>query len=100
MLVGLLVVVPAVFFLYGILRDRRRLSNAIWLGITLVMLLLLLAEVGRDNPVLSLPLLFGFMLAVLGLLLLPLALLANGVVMVRREAARSATCCRCSQASP
>ncbi len=85
MLVGLLVVVPAAFFLYGILRDRRRLSNAIWLGITLVMLLLLLAEVGRDNPVLSLPLLLGFMLAVLGLLLLPLALLANGVVMVRRE---------------
>src|SRR5687768_10908335 len=66
-------------------RDRRRLSNAIWLGISLVMLLLLLAEAGRDNPVLSLPLLLAFVLAVVGLLLLPLALLANGLVMVRRE---------------
>lgn len=85
MLVALLVVVPAFFFVHGVLRDRRRLSNAIWLGITLVMLLLLLADAGRNNPVLSLPLLAGFVLAVIGLLLLPLALLANGVVMVRRE---------------
>ncbi|MEU0880938.1 YdcF family protein [Lentzea sp. NPDC005914] len=85
MLAGLLFVIPASIFLYGMVRDRRRLSNAVWLGITLVMLLLLLAEAGRDNPVLSLPLLLAFMLAVLGLLLLPLALLANGLVMVRRE---------------
>ncbi|NKE59479.1 YdcF family protein [Lentzea sp. PSKA42] len=66
-------------------RDRRRLSNAVWLGITLLMLLLLLAEAGQDNPVLSLPLVLAFVLAVVGLLLLPLALLANGLVMVRRE---------------
>ncbi|MEV6239177.1 YdcF family protein [Lentzea sp. NPDC051838] len=85
MLAGLLFIVPASIFLFGMVRDRRRLSNAIWLGITLLMLLLLLAEAGRDNPVLSLPLLFAFMLAVVGLLLLPLALLANGLVMVRRE---------------
>lgn len=85
MLVALFVVVPAAFFVYGVLRDRRRLSNAVWLGITLVMLLLALAEAGRDNPVLSVPLLLGFMLSVVGLLLLPLALLANGVVMLRRE---------------
>ncbi|KJK42774.1 hypothetical protein UK23_35765 [Lentzea aerocolonigenes] len=85
MLAALLFVIPALVFVYGMVRDRRRLSNAVWLGITLVMLLLLLAEAGRDNPVLSLPLLLAFMLAVLGLLLLPLALLANGLVMVRRE---------------
>lgn len=85
MLAGLLFVIPALIFLFGMVRDRRRLSNAVWLGITLVMLLLLLAQAGRDNPVLSLPLLLVFMLAVLGLLLLPLALLANGLVMVRRE---------------
>lgn len=85
MLAALLFLIPAVFFVYGMLRDRRRLSNAVWLGIALVMLLLLLAEAGRDNPVLSLPLVLAFMLAVLGLLLLPLVLLANGLVMVRRE---------------
>lgn len=85
MLAALLCLIPASFFVLGVLRDRRRLSNAIWLGITLVMLLLLLADAGRDNPVLSLPLALGFVLAVIGLLLLPLALLANGVVMVRRE---------------
>ena len=85
MLAGLLFLIPASFFVYGVVRDRRRLSNAIWLGITLVMLLLLLADAGQDNPVISLPLLLAFVLAVLGLLLLPLALLANGLVMVRRE---------------
>ncbi|HEX7305486.1 YdcF family protein [Lentzea sp.] len=85
MLAALLFLLPASFFVLGMLRDRRRLSNAIWLGIALVMLVLLLADVGRDNPVLSLPLAFGFLLAVVGLLLLPLALLANGLVMVRRE---------------
>lgn len=85
MLAGLLFLIPAAFFAYGMLRDRRRLSNAIWLGISLVMLLLLLAEAGQDNPVISLPLILAFMLAVLGLALLPLALLANGLVMVRRE---------------
>jgi uncharacterized SAM-binding protein YcdF (DUF218 family) len=84
-LAGLLFLIPAVFFVVGVLRDRRRLSNAVWLGIALVMALLLLAEAGRDNPVLSLPLFLAFVLAVLGLLLLPLALLANGLVMVRRE---------------
>jgi uncharacterized SAM-binding protein YcdF (DUF218 family) len=82
---GLLFLIPALFFVVGMVRDRRRLSNAIWLGITLVMLLLLLAEAGRGNPVLSLPLVLVFMLAVVGLLLLPLALLANGLVMVSRE---------------
>ncbi|GGU24870.1 hypothetical protein [Lentzea flava] len=85
MLAGLLFLIPAAFFVYGMVRDRRRLSNAVWLGITLVMLLLLLAEAGRDNPVISLPLLLAFVLAVVGLALLPLALLANGLVMVRRE---------------
>ncbi|WP_053737115.1 YdcF family protein [Nocardia sp. NRRL S-836] len=85
MLVALLVLVPALFFVVGMVRDRRRLSNAIWLGITLVLSLLLLAEAGRDNPAVSLPLLVAFALAVLGLLLLPLALLANGVVMIQRE---------------
>jgi uncharacterized SAM-binding protein YcdF (DUF218 family) len=84
-LAALLFVIPASFFLIGMVRDRRRLSNAVWLGITLVMLLLLLARAGRDNPVISLPLLLAFLLALLGLLLLPLALLANGLVMVRRE---------------
>jgi uncharacterized SAM-binding protein YcdF (DUF218 family) len=84
-LAGLLFLIPAAFFAYGMLRDRRRLSNAIWLGISLVMLLLLLAEAGQDNPVISLPLILAFMLAVLGLALLPLALLANGLVMLRRE---------------
>ncbi|MGW4209111.1 YdcF family protein [Lentzea sp. NPDC004789] len=85
MVAALLFVIPASFFLIGMVRDRRRLSNAVWLGITLVMLLLLLARAGRDNPVISLPLLLAFVLALLGLLLLPLALLANGLVMVRRE---------------
>ena len=85
MFAGLLFLIPASFFLIGVARDRRRLSNAVWLGIALLMLLLWLAGAGQDNPAVSLPLLLGFVLAVLGLLLLPLALLANGVVMLRRE---------------
>jgi len=84
-LAALLFLIPAAAFVLGMVRDRRRLSNAIWLGLALVMLVLLLADAGQDNPVLTLPLAFGFLLAVVGLLLLPLALLANGVVMLRRE---------------
>lgn len=81
----MLAVVPAVFFVVGVVRDRRRLSNAIWLGLTLVMLLPLLAAGGRDVPWFGFALLVGTLVALVGVVLLPLALLANGVMMLRRE---------------
>jgi uncharacterized SAM-binding protein YcdF (DUF218 family) len=77
--------VPATIFVWGMVRDRRRLSNAIWLGLTLVMVLPLLAAGGQAAPWLGIVLLGGFLLGAAGIVLLPLALLANGVVMVHRE---------------
>ncbi|TWP50758.1 YdcF family protein [Lentzea tibetensis] len=85
MLIGMLVVVPATFFVVGMIRDRRRLSNAIWLGLTLLMLLPLLAAGSRDVWWLGIASVVGALVAVLAVALLPWALVANGVVMLRRE---------------
>ncbi|MFI9810887.1 YdcF family protein [Saccharothrix variisporea] len=79
-------VVSALFFVLGVRRDRRRVANAVWLGLTLVAALLWLLT--HDNLPWWLDDLLGWALAaaVLGCsLVLPIALIVNGLLMVRRE---------------
>ncbi|MFI9008479.1 YdcF family protein [Actinosynnema sp. NPDC053489] len=87
MLFGIAALVPALFFVVGMIRDRRRLGNAVWLGVTLVLLVLWLvfratALGGWSAEVVG----WSVVVVLLGLgFVLPTALLANGVLMVRRE---------------
>lgn len=78
--------VSAVFFVLGVRRDRRRVANAVWLGLTLVAALLWLLT--KDDLPWWLDDLLGWAvaIAVLGCgLVLPIALVVNGLLMVRRE---------------
>ncbi|MEV8438206.1 YdcF family protein [Actinosynnema sp. NPDC051121] len=87
MIFGIAALVPALFFVVGIIRDRRRLGNAVWLGVTLVFVVLWLVFRASANggwPAVAV----GY--AVVAVLLgsgfvLPVALIANGVLMLRRE---------------
>ncbi|GAA0436889.1 YdcF family protein [Streptomyces luteireticuli] len=82
---------PAVLFLVlfavGVLRDRRRFSNAVYLGLACISLLFTLAAVAhRGHPgvgwfLAALVLLVPF----LGAFVLPAFLVANGVKMIRKE---------------
>ncbi|QFZ21733.1 YdcF family protein [Saccharothrix syringae] len=87
MIFGIAAVIPALFFVVGVLRDRRRLANAVWLGVTLVLLLLWLlfraaALEGRAEVAAG----YAFAVVLVGLgLVLPVALIANGVLMLKRE---------------
>ncbi|MEU4745214.1 YdcF family protein [Actinosynnema sp. NPDC023658] len=87
MLFGIAAIVPALFFVIGMVRDRRRLGNAVWLGLTLVLLVLWLvfratAIGGWSAVVVG----YAFVALLLGLgFVLPIALIANGVLMLRRE---------------
>ncbi|MGI5171609.1 YdcF family protein [Spirillospora sp. CA-253888] len=74
-------------FVVSFARDRRRFRNAVYLGFAAICLgLALLGEVGRrsmgvlDLVIALLALAFG-----LGVMLMPLFLIVNGVRMVRRE---------------
>ncbi|MFF3110368.1 YdcF family protein [Kitasatospora sp. NPDC057904] len=87
---------PAVLFLVlfgiGVLRDRRRFSNAVLLGIAVSFLsLALLAEL-RHAPTLvaELAALAIVLLPALGTVALVWFLLANGVTMIRKEGVRPA----------
>ncbi|MEJ2858744.1 MULTISPECIES: YdcF family protein [unclassified Saccharothrix] len=78
--------VSALFFVLGVRRDRRRVANAVWLGLTLVAGLLWLLT--KDDLPWWLDDLLGWALAVAVLgcgLVLPVALIVNGLLMVRRE---------------
>jgi uncharacterized SAM-binding protein YcdF (DUF218 family) len=70
----------------GVVREPRRLSNAVWLGFTVVLFglwgLVRALDVGWLAPTLLSVLAVA---AILLALALPLALIANGVVMLRRE---------------
>ncbi|MFD1151677.1 YdcF family protein [Saccharothrix hoggarensis] len=92
MIFGIAALVPALFFVVGVLRDRRRLANAVWLGVTLVFLLLWLvfgAAASDGWPAAAVAI--GLVAVLLGLgLVLPVALIANGVLLVRREGFRPA----------
>ncbi|MEU4801499.1 ElyC/SanA/YdcF family protein [Actinosynnema sp. NPDC023587] len=86
MLYAILAVMTAVLFVLGVRRDRRRVANAVWLGLTLVFSLLWL--VSRDDLPEWLDHVIGyaFVIALLGSgLVLPVVLIINGVVMLRRE---------------
>ncbi|ONI78583.1 hypothetical protein ALI144C_27580 [Actinosynnema sp. ALI-1.44] len=73
----LIALVPAAFFVRGFRRDRRRVSNAMWLGITLVVSATL-----STSPLAG----YAFALLMLGLgVLLPIGLIFNGLEMLRRE---------------
>ncbi|MFC1408411.1 YdcF family protein [Streptacidiphilus sp. N1-12] len=80
----------AVFLLFlaiGVLRDRRRLGNAVLLGLVLAALGLGAAVWLRrsDAPLTDEALLVLVLVPVVALGLLPLFLIANGVEMVRKE---------------
>lgn len=87
MVFGIAAIVPALFFVIGMIRDRRRLGNAVWLGVTLVFLLLWLvfrasALGGWAAALVG----YAIVAVLLGLgFVLPVALIANGVLMLRRE---------------
>lgn len=83
---GLVSLVPALIFVYRFYREPRRLGNAVWLGIAVVLTGLWL--LGRLSGVLWLQRMVVVLLALtaaLVVLVLPWALIANGVVMWRRE---------------
>jgi uncharacterized SAM-binding protein YcdF (DUF218 family) len=88
-LYGVLAVIPAVLFAFGFKRDPRSVRNAVWLGLLLV-LLGLWAIATASGPLADV-IGFAVLAVVLGVgLVLPLALIGNGVVMVRREGRRLA----------
>ncbi|ONI84933.1 hypothetical protein ALI22I_31210 [Saccharothrix sp. ALI-22-I] len=92
MIFGIAAIVPALFFTIGVIRDRRRIGNAVWLGVTLVFLLLgLLFRASMSEGALAVVVEYAFVAVLLGLgFVLPIALIANGVLMLRREGFRPA----------
>ncbi|ROP36127.1 YdcF family protein [Saccharothrix texasensis] len=87
MIFGIAALVPALFFVVGVVRDRRRLGNAVWLGVTLVLLLLwLVFRASATGGWAAVAVGYAFVALLLGLgFVLPSALVANGVLMLRRE---------------
>ncbi|MEV0676975.1 YdcF family protein [Actinosynnema sp. NPDC050436] len=86
MLYAILAVLAAVFLVLGVRRDRRRVANAVWLGLTLVFGFLWL--VSRDDLPTWLNNAIGYAVVAAVLvsgLVLPVVLVLNGVVMLRRE---------------
>ncbi len=86
MLFGIFALVFAVCFVLGVRRDRRRVANAVWLGLTLVFAVPWLVLSDSLPTWVSVALGVAIMIAVLAaVLVLPVALIVNGVVMLRRE---------------
>ncbi|MFI9787788.1 YdcF family protein [Kitasatospora sp. NPDC051984] len=90
----MLLYAPAIFFLLltalGVRRDRRRFSNAVYLGLALTFLAFaLLATLGRTDSVLAETVVIAVVLApALGVLVLSGLLIANGFKMLRKEGRR------------
>ncbi|MCX5385296.1 YdcF family protein [Streptomyces sp. NBC_00083] len=79
-----------VLFGIGVLRDRRRFSNAVYLGLavvflTLALLVLVDDTTGPAHPVLKWATVALLLVPVVGACALPFLLLSNGVKMIRRE---------------
>jgi len=92
----MLLYAPAIFFLLlaavGVRRDRRRFSNAVYLGLALTFLAFaLLVTLGQVDSVLAETVLIGIVLApALATLVLAGLLIANGLKMLRKEGRRLA----------
>jgi uncharacterized SAM-binding protein YcdF (DUF218 family) len=88
---GAATIVALAVFVVRVLREPRRLSNAVWLGITLMLALLCLTAEAAGMEWLAQILRYSFLVVVLAVsLVLPAALIVNGVVMWRREGRRIA----------
>ncbi|MFJ8741439.1 YdcF family protein [Embleya sp. NPDC127516] len=81
-----------VLFLVGVLRDRRRFGNAVYLGLALVALIVgLIGELSRiPRPLVAVLTVLLLLAPAVGVLVLAGALVSNGVTMVRREGVRPA----------
>lgn len=81
---GLLAVLPALLFVVGVSRDRRKIGNAVWLGLTLMLLALWLASSahGWAADVVGIGVVVVLLLLALAL---PIALVVNGLFMLSRE---------------
>jgi len=79
-------------FLVGIVRDRRRFGNAVYLGLSLAALVIgLLGELGRlPEPLVTVVTVIVLLAPALGVVLTAGALVSNGATMVRREGIRPA----------
>jgi len=79
-------------FLIGLVRDRRRFGNAVYLGLSLAALVIgLLGELGRiPEPFVTVVTVIVLLAPALGVVLLAGALVSNGATMVRREGIRPA----------
>ncbi|MFF7250703.1 YdcF family protein [Embleya sp. NPDC008237] len=80
------------FFLVGVLRDRRRFGNAVYLGLAFVALVVgLLGELDRlPGPLVTAVTVVLMLAPAVGVLVLAGALVSNGATMVRREGIRPA----------
>lgn len=81
-------------FCLGVMRDLRRFSNAIFLGLTLAFLAIdLIGRLGtasHASPLFNVAVVGTVLLAALGVFMLALFLVANGVQMLRKEGRRPA----------
>ncbi|MGW2628968.1 YdcF family protein [Streptomyces chattanoogensis] len=82
----------SVLFGVGVLRDRRRFGNAIYLGLAATFALLaLVGKLGRTDSLLgTIAVLALLLLPALGIVVLACFLIANGIKMVRKEGRRPA----------
>ncbi|MET7305004.1 YdcF family protein [Embleya sp. NPDC005575] len=79
-------------FLVGVLRDRRKFGNAVFLGLALAALIVaLIGELGRiPRPFVTVVVALLLLVPAVGVLVLAGALVSNGATMVRREGIRPA----------
>lgn len=86
MALGLVSLVAGMVFVYRVVREPRRLGNAVWFGLAAGLTgLWLLSQLAGIVWLRSLALAVLAMIAALIVLVLPWALIANGIVMWRRE---------------
>ncbi|MDT8916132.1 YdcF family protein [Amycolatopsis sp. PS_44_ISF1] len=91
MVFGVLALVAVLIFVTRFLREPRRFGNAVWLALALVLTgLWLLSLIEGVTWLQTVVLVLLAVLALLSALVLPWALVANGVVMLRREGHRPA----------
>ncbi|MFD2422727.1 YdcF family protein [Amycolatopsis pigmentata] len=86
MALGLVALVAVLVFAYRVFREPRRLGNAVWFGVAACLTgLWLLDQVAGISWLRNLALAVLAAIAALIVLVLPWALIANGIVMWRRE---------------